>query len=273
MYNVIVKIYRKEPDFDQDKIMKLGAQLYTVRKYTQNEEDYRLTFGTIKKMGYENVQLSGGFDMEPGKLRDLSDEFELPIVCTHSPFQRIVNDTEALIREHKVYNCPVIGIGSMPKEYRGTKEGVEKFLEVMETPVKKILDAGLGYSYHNHNFEFAPLSDSDEIAFDIMLERCPDWKFLMDTYWVDFAGYSSIEYIAKIGAKRITNVHFKDMANNEKRSICACGQGTLDFKAIYEQCKKYGVENVLVEQDNAAELGDPFEQIKLSFDHLRPIIK
>ncbi len=252
--------------------MKLGAQLYSVRKYTQNEEDYEFTFKTIKEMGYENVQVSGGFAIDPYKLRDLSLKYDLPIVCTHCSFDRIVNDTEALIEEHKIYGCPVIGIGSMPKEYRGSAEGLENFFKIMEEPVKKIVDAGLGFSYHNHDFEFKPL-ENGRLPFDIMLERCPDWKFLIDTYWVEFAGYSAIDYIAKIGTKRLTNVHFKDKADNEKRSICACGQGTLDFKAIFDQCEKLGVVNVLVEQDNAADLGDPMDQMKLSFDHLRPIIK
>lgn len=253
--------------------MKLGAQLYTVRKYTQNEEDYEKTFKTMRDIGYENVQVSGGFAIDPYKLKDLSEKYSLSIVCTHSSYDRIVNDTDALINEHKIYGCPIIGIGSMPAAFRGSKEKLENFFEVMDAPVKKIIDAGLGFSYHNHNFEFNALEGSDQIAFDIMLERCPDWKFLVDTYWVEFAGYSVIDYIAKIGTSRLTNVHFKDMANNEKRSICACGQGTLDFSAIFEQCAKFGVENVLVEQDNAADLGDPYDQIKLSFDHLRPIIK
>jgi len=252
--------------------MKLGAQLYSVRKYTQNEADYEFTFQKIHDIGYENVQVSGGFAIDPYKLRDLSLKYDLPIVCTHCSFDRIVYDTAALIEEHKIYGCPVIGIGSMPKEYRGSLENLESFLSIMKEPVKKIIDAGLGFSYHNHDFEFRPLEDG-RLPFDIMLERCPDWKFLLDTYWVEFAGYSAIDYIAKVGTKRLTNVHFKDMASDEKRSICACGQGTLDFKAIFEQCEKLGVENVLVEQDNASNMDDPLGQMQLSFDHLRPIIK
>jgi sugar phosphate isomerase/epimerase len=106
-----------------------------------------------------------------------------------------------------------------------------------------------------------------------MLEKCPDWKFLLDTYWVEFAGYSAVEYAQKVGGARLTNIHFKDLAKDEKRSICACGQGTLDFTSIYNKCVELGVENVLVEQDNAADLGDPMDQMQLSFNHLRPIIK
>ena len=256
-------------------IMKLGAQLYSVRKYTQNEKDYRLTFKTIKEIGYENVQVSGGFAIDPQKLADLSREFDLPIVCTHSSFDRIVNDTKALIEEHKAFGCPVIGIGSMGKEYRHSAEGLEAFLKIMEEPVKRINDAGLALSYHNHNFEFEKPEGSDITYFDMMIERCPDWKFLLDTYWVEFAGYSATDYIEKIGQipSRLTNVHYKDLAKDEKRSICACGQGVLDFAKIFDKCVEYKVENVLVEQDNAAELGDPFDQMRLSFEHLRPIIK
>ena len=64
-----------------------------------------------------------------------------------------------------------------------------------------------------------------------------------------------------------------DMAADEKRSICPCGSGTLDFKAIYEVCKQIGVKNVLVEQDNAAKTPDPLGEMQKSFAHLRPIIK
>lgn len=253
--------------------MKLGAQLYSVRKFTQNEEDYRFTFKTLKEMGYENVQVSGGFAIDPYKLQALSQEFDLPIVCTHCSFGRIVNDTKALIEEHKIYGCPVIGIGSMGKEFRHSAEGLAEFIKVMEAPVKTILDAGLGFSYHNHNFEFEKPEGSDITYFDEMLEKCPDWKFLLDTYWVEFAGYSAVEYAQKVGGARLTNIHFKDLAKDEKRSICACGQGTLDFTSIYNKCVELGVENVLVEQDNAADLGDPMDQMQLSYNHLRPIIK
>jgi hypothetical protein len=46
----------------------------------------------------------------------------------------------------------------------------------------------------------------------------------------------------------------------------------LDFKAIYEACREVGVQNVLVEQDNAVKMDDPFGEMETSFRHLRPII-
>ena len=251
--------------------MKLGAQLYSVRTHLKTEEDLRKAFEKIKAIGYENVQLSGAAPMPAEYLREVSEKSGLSIVCTHSPYERIIGDTDALIAEHKVFGCPVIGLGSMPKEYRGSREGFETFLSELKTPVKKILDAGLHFAYHNHSFEFEKYNGT--ILFDEMLERCSDWQFIMDTYWVEFAGYSAVEYIGKIGGDRLPNIHFKDMAKDEKRSICSCGSGILDFQAIYEKCREVGVKNVLVEQDNAVEAEDPFGEMEKSFRHLRAIVK
>jgi hypothetical protein len=63
------------------------------------------------------------------------------------------------------------------------------------------------------------------------------------------------------------------MVKTEERSICACGKGRLDFAEITKVCEKLGVVNVLVEQDNAVNMDDPFGEMAFSFSHLRPIIK
>ena len=253
--------------------MKLGAQLYSVRNLVQTPADIRTTFARLADMGYENVQLSGAGPIDPHELKEIVDDTGMKIVCTHVPYNDLINDTDRLIREHLIFGSPVIGLGYLPRELRGTTENVEQFFREIAEPVKKIQSAGLTFAYHNHAFEFDKIADADTDLYSLMLERCPDWNFILDTYWVEFAGRSAIEYIQKIGGNRLTNIHFKDMANDEKRSICPCGSGTLDFKAIYEACKQVGVENVLVEQDNAADTPDPLGEMQKSFAHLRPIIK
>ena len=52
--------------------MKTGAQLYTVRAYTQNEKDFSCTIGKIAEMGYKTVQISGiGKDIRPERVREI----------------------------------------------------------------------------------------------------------------------------------------------------------------------------------------------------------
>lgn len=252
--------------------MKLGAQLFSIRTHLQSAEDIRNSFHKIKEIGYENVQLSGAAWIPAEVIRDICDETGLSIVCTHVAFDRLTRETDTVIAEHKTFGCPVIGLGSMPKELRGTREGLESFLSQMAEPVKKIRDAGLTFAYHNHAFELTPFADgSNDLAYDIMLERL-DWNFIMDTYWVEFAGKKATEYIVKIGGERLPNIHFKDMAKNEERSICPCGNGVLNFAEIFEACQKAGVKNVLVEQDNAVKSPDAFADMETSFRHLRPIV-
>ena len=251
--------------------MKLGAQLFSVRSHLKTEDDLKATFQRIKGIGYEVVQLSGAAPFPAELIREVSQATALPIVCTHTAPDRIINDTERVIAEHKVFGCPVIGMGMMPKEYQGSRENLEAFIKVMDAPVQKILDAGLYFAYHNHALEFDPFEDGGN-AYDTMLERLPHWHFIMDTYWVEFAGKSAADYICRVGADRLVNIHFKDMAVNEARSICACGDGRLDFSKLSDVCREIGVQNVLVEQDNAVDAGDPFAEMEKSFRHLRSIV-
>lgn len=249
--------------------MKLGAQFYSIRTKTTTPEDLKASFKAMKEIGYEVAQMSAICKMDPYELKSYAEEFDLPIVCTHSPFDRIVNDTDALIKEHQIYGCPVIGLGAMGNEYRGSREALDKFISIISEPIKKIKDAGLKFSYHNHSFEFQ-MTDGI-LPYDYLIEKCPDMNFILDTYWVKHGGYSYLDYIAKLGSERISNMHFKDMKEDPKGPICPCGEGTIDFKPVIELCDKLGIDTALVEQDNAPDFGDPWDQMAISYKNLKPL--
>ena len=247
--------------------MKLGAQFYSIRDNTTTPEDLYKAFKAIKEIGYDIAQMSAICKMDPYVLKSYIDEFDLPVTCTHSPFDRIVNDTDALIKEHITYRCPVIGLGSMPAEYRGSLEGLRAFLSAVREPMKKIEDAGLRFAYHNHAFEFQ--LDGDKPFFDIMIEDAPTLNFILDTYWVKYGGYSPMDYINRIGVARMSNLHFKDMKEEPQGAICPCGTGVIDFGEIKALGEKLGIPYALVEQDNAPDSGDSFGQMAISYNNLK----
>lgn len=249
--------------------MKLGAQFYTLREKAKTPEGLRACFSAMHDIGYEVAQMSAVCQVAPEEFRALSEEFSLPITCTHTPFSRITEETEAVIREHKIYGCPVIGLGSMPNEYRGSLEGVRAFIAAVREPIEKIRDAGLRFAYHNHAFEFDDLGGTD--AYDRLIEELPDLNFILDTYWCVYAGKAPEKYIRAFGKERMTNIHFKDMKSAPKGAICPCGAGVIDFAPLVKLCDGLGIPNALVEQDNAPELGDEFEQMAFSFRHLKPL--
>lgn len=71
--------------------MKLGVNLYSVRKFLQSEAEVRETFRKIRAIGYDVVQLSGAVPMEAKTVCDIAKEYALPVVCTHSPLQNGTN--------------------------------------------------------------------------------------------------------------------------------------------------------------------------------------
>lgn len=247
--------------------MKLGAQFYSIRDNTTSPEDLRNSFEQIKKIGYDIVQMSAICPIEAERLKSFSEEFSLPIVCTHSAFDRIIGDTEMLIKEHQIYGCPTIGLGYMPNEYHDSIEGLKAFIKDIKTPIKKIRDAGLRFAYHNHAFEFDAIDG--KLPYDVLIEELPELDFIVDTYWIKYAGYDFLEYIKKLGADRVKNVHFKDMLTSPKGDICHCGAGVIDFEPLVRLCNEIGIVNALVEQDNAPDTGDSFNAMKLSYQNLK----
>ena len=236
-----------------------------------------LGFGGIAKShkrGYELFEKEGTpiklvaiCDIDPKLLKSYSDEFALPITCTHSPYDRIINDTDALINEHKIYGCPTIGLGYMPNEYHG--DGIYKFIDTLREPLRKIKAAGLDFAYHNHAFEFE--SVDGKLIYDILIDELPELSFIVDTYWIKYAGYDFIEYVKRLGADRIKNVHFKDMKTDPKGEICPCGEGVIDFAPLIKLCDEMGIENALVEQDNAPDSGNSIGEMKKSYENLKSL--
>ena len=81
--------------------MKIGAQLYSINVKCKTEEGIRETFKTMKEQGYQSVQMSG-FDYDAEKVKAYADEFDMHIGLSHTPIPKIIEETDAVIRDHKI---------------------------------------------------------------------------------------------------------------------------------------------------------------------------
>ena len=249
--------------------MKLGAQLYSVRDRAKTPAEVRSTFLKMKEIGYSVVQVSGICPMEAEALRDISLESGLPITITHNPYSRIINDTDALIKENKTFGCNVIGIGGMPLEYRNSYEAFKKFVEEMQLPIKKMRDAGMTFSYHNHAFEYETVIGGRTLM-DCVIEDLPEAEITLDVYWVKFGGEDPMRYVKLLGeAGRISNLHLKDMVSEPKGDMCPCGEGVIDLPGIIALAKELKIPYAQVEEDTAATSGDSWGHMQRSYDNLK----
>ena len=248
--------------------MKYGAQLYSLREQGKTPAEIREIFRRMKEMGYQMVQVSGLGPIDPYELRDISQEFGLPIPITHTPLPRLQEELDEVIREHRIFGCPVIGLGAMPKPMRdGTAATFLKFMAEMDEISKKIRDAGLRFAYHNHAFEFDTL-DNGRCMFDYLAEEC-DWDMIADVCWIHVGGRDVPTELNRLKG-RLMNAHLKDIRLPlADKDFCPLGQGVVDLKPAVEALKLCGCENAYVEQDNATKKDDPFGEMAASAQWLK----
>ena len=251
--------------------MKIGAQLYNVRAYAQTEGDFRRSIKRLRGAGFTTAQLSGCGPIPAEAVRDACAEEGIRIVLTHTDPERVMRDTENVIREHEILGCRYVGIGSMPARYRSA-EWIDCFREDFELPAKKLRDSGMLLMYHNHNFEFGRMRDGRRII-DVLTQSMPKdlMGFTLDTYWLQAAGVDPCAWIEKL-ADRIPCVHLKDMTvHGFEQRFAPVGEGNMDFPRILSALEKAGgTEYALIEQDDCYG-DDPFDCLARSAKYLSSI--
>lgn len=258
--------------------MRIGAQLFSLRTFLETEQGTLDVFKACKAMGYESIQYSGKAiaTLDDARLiRRAADEADILLENTSFDAESIMNDPKAVIEKMNVMGSTYTMVGAMPKEYRGSREGAETFIAKMEEPLKVLWDAGKIMTYHNHHFEFKEFEDGGD-AMTILMDKCQNWKFMLDVCWAVFGGADPLKLMDTMGKDRLHQVHFKDMVaeKTEKGNprFCPCGSGIVHLPAFYEKCKAFGVAVGFVEQDNAVKAEDPLHEMEQSCRYLRKIM-
>ncbi len=247
--------------------MKLGAQMFTVKKFCKTPEGISETLNRIADIGYTTVQISGTCDFEPAWMAEQLKKNDLQCVLTHTKPEKIIADPVGVCNDHKIFGCKSIGIGMIPKgdfSIEGYKTFVKDFL-----PVAKILkENGCKLYYHNHYQEFWKRDDGKN-TFEQLLEDFPIelLNITLDTYWVQYAGGDPAAWIERLNG-RLECIHLKDLTMVDKEHRMApVGYGNLNFDSILKSAEKSGTKYLLVEQDDCYD-EDPFDCLKKSYDYL-----
>jgi sugar phosphate isomerase/epimerase len=152
----------------------------------------------------------------------------------------------------------------------GWKRAAETFNRAGEASQK----AGIQFAYHNHWFEFAPVNG--KLPYDILLEECDPKlvKMEMDLCWITIAGQNPLKYFDKYPG-RFPLVHVKDWTKGadgklgeKDGKMTDVGSGAIDWKGIFAQSKKAGIEHYFVEHDEPT---SPLESLTNSYKYLHDL--
>ena len=178
--------------------MKIGAQLYTVREYTKDLKSLAETLKKVADIGYDSVQLSATCAFEAEWMAEQLKKNGLVCAVTHSDPNRILREPDKVAKEHKIFGCEYIGIGCAPNSFKNGYEDYLDFKEKFTEAARNLRTCGVTFAYHNHHMEFTRIvgENNERTIFEIMAEDFgDDITFILDTYWVQYAGADPAEYI------------------------------------------------------------------------------
>ena len=241
---------------------KIGLQLYTIRKYLQDNEALVSVMKRVKAVGYDSVQLYGTLE-DCERIGLAAIEAGLCVLGTTGPTKIFFENPESTIALHKRLGCVDIGIGGASCT---TLAQLHDFIKQANAFAKMANDAGLTFSYHNHSYEFELLEGN--LIFDELLAGLdPTVKFVLDTYWVQVGGGDVRYWIEKLKG-RIDILHLKDLKVIwGAPKFAAMGEGNMWWDGIIPVAEASGVKHFVVEEDDCGE-DDPMDCIKISSDYL-----
>jgi sugar phosphate isomerase/epimerase len=261
-------------------IDRVGLQLYTVRDLMK--KDFEGTIAKVAQIGYKEVEFAGYFGKSPQDVRKILDTNKLVSPSEHVPYDTVEKKwPETLEAAHAIGQtfvvCPWIEV-SQREEAGGWKRAAELFNHAGEEAQK----AGIQFAYHNHAFEFEPSQAlGGKLPYDFLLaETDPKLvKMEMDLCWITVGGHDPLEYFNRYPG-RFPLVHVKDWtskgpggndyggatgASKKPGHMTDVGQGEIDFKRVFAQSGKAGIQHYFVEND---EPKSPLDDLKISYDYL-----
>ncbi len=243
--------------------MKIGAQLFTVREFCKNTDDFANTLARIADIGYKYVQVSGTCEFDADWLASELQKNGLKCALTHTPKDKLISATDKVIFDHEVFGCKYIGLGY--HKFAGDKEGYDEFLKTHLPVAEQIAKGGKYFMYHNHASEFIKIG-CKTILEHLYEDFAPEQMgFTLDTYWIQVGGANPADYIERFSG-RVPCIHLKDYGYGPKMEVV--GDGNINFDRVFEKARDAGTEYMLVEQDNCNG-EDPFVCLGRSYEFLK----
>jgi sugar phosphate isomerase/epimerase len=244
---------------------QISLQLYTVREETAR--DMPGTLRKISEIGYPAVEFAGYGGFAPRDLKSILEDLDLRASGAHVPLDAWETDPDSVLADMETLDCAHAVLPIVPPARHEDEASVARLAEDLNRWGEQCRAAGVTFSYHNHDFEFAPLGATT--MWEVLVrETDPGVVGLeLDLYWVKYAG-TDPETVLRDVADRVSLVHLKDMAPDDTLSDLPVGEGTMPWPTLLEAADDAGVQWYIAEQDNPREALD---DVRISLQHLREL--
>jgi sugar phosphate isomerase/epimerase len=259
------------------KLDRIGVQLYSVRDLMKT--DFEGTLAKVAAIGYREVEFAGYFEHSPKDVRAMLDRHKLTAPSEHVSYATVQDKWQETLDAAHVVGQKYVVCPSIEEKQRNEPGGWKRAFELFNRAGEASKQAGIQFAYHNHTFEFEPSAElGGKMPYDVMLaETDPKLvKMEMDLCWITLGGQDPLTYFDRYPG-RFPLVHVKDwtkgengkMSEKEKQGHMAdVGAGAIDWKRIFAQSEKAGIQHYFVEHDQPA---SPFDSLQNSYKYLHDL--
>ena len=238
---------------------RMGLQLFTIRDAM--EKDPISTLKKIKEMGYRDTEIYGYdgdlnqyYGMKSADFKSLLNDLGLTATSGHynftdhfdKPYSDMKRYVEQCIVGAQAIGSKYITWPWLAPEYRDI-ENFKKLSSMLNKMGEQITASGLGFAYHNHDFEFT--EHNGQTGYDIILaETDPELvKLQMDMYWVAHSAKLSPAQLIANNPGRYVMWHIKDM-DKITRDYTELGNGSIDYISMLSDIDVDALQYYYLEQ-------------------------
>jgi sugar phosphate isomerase/epimerase len=227
-------------------------QLYSSRNFPPLADTLKM----LKSLGYTAVEGYGALYADEAKVAELKahlGDSGLTMPTGHFGLDMLENDPARVLDIARALGVETIYVPYLTPEQRpATGAAYLAFGQRLQEASKPYRDAGLGFGWHNHDFEFRKTADG-AIPQVAIFEGGPELEWEADLAWIIKGGADPLDWIRTFG-KRLTAVHLKDIApsgeNADEDGWADLGHGTVDWKALMAALENTGAKYFVMEHDN-----------------------
>lgn len=249
----------------QERIERIGLQLYTVRK--EMEKSVEKTLADVARIGFKEVEFAGYFNRPPRAIRQLLDRNGMASPAAHVGLDVVKGPWHRTLNESTEIGHKWLLVAWLNESDRNSISAIKRTAELFNKAGEDAKSYKIRFAYHNHDFEFKEVEGRRIL--DVLIEET-DPKlvdFELDLYWATKGGADPLDYFKRYPG-RFPLVHVKDAGPAPDYKMTEVGKGTIKWADIFAQRKLAGIKHYFVEHDNPT---DPMTSVATSFRYLKEL--
>ncbi len=233
--------------------LPIGCQVFPVRE--QLARDLDGTLRELAQIGYQAIEFCSppgyvdmGFGplvgMKAPELRKKITGAGLRVVSCHYQLQELEEHLDERVADAKELGLKHMIVASLEIPEDAPMDAWREAAGKMNGLGARIRKAGLQLGFHNHTGEFQKIGGV--LIYDELMSRF-DPKLVKSQFQVNVIslGFDPVTYLKKYPG-RFLSLHLQDWSTATKKQA-PVGQGSIDWKALFQAAKGGGIEYYFVE--------------------------